>query len=286
MERIDVFGAFEKEPPAQDFIFPGFLAGTVGGLVAPGGAGKSILALHMAAAITCDHPQANTTGLEITAHGNVLYVNLEDPPDEIRRRLYFLGQRFDLVTRKCIAGGLHLSARQGIPTDVMHPKFHEELLKTATGKRLVIIDTLSRCHRLDENDNGQMAQLVAKLEEIPKETGASLLFLHHTSKGAALSGQSNLQQAARGASSLIDNARFSASLIKMTAEESEKLTDSPDGHPIGEERRGLFARYETTKQNYGHVEVGHWYRRCQGGILQAVKLRPMTKKKLRGRDDI
>ena len=38
---IDVLAAFECEPPVLDFIWPGFLAGTVGALVAPGATGKS-----------------------------------------------------------------------------------------------------------------------------------------------------------------------------------------------------------------------------------------------------
>lgn len=286
MSRIDVLAAFGNEPALQDFILPGFLSGTVGALVSPGGAGKSFLALQLAAAIASNQPQANATGLHITGHGRVLYLNLEDPPDEIRRRLFALGRHFDLVTRHSIADNLLLSARQGIPSDVMQPKFHSALLKAAEGKRLVIIDTLSRCHKQDENDNGQMSVLVARLETIPRQTGAALLFLHHTSKAAALAGHGHMQQAARGASALIDNARFSASLIRMTKDDAEKWTDRNDGQPIDEKRRGFFVRYETGKQNYGQVEAGQWFERTHGGILKPVVLRPATKGKGRARDDI
>ncbi|WP_223925546.1 AAA family ATPase, partial [Aeromonas caviae] len=38
--------AFQQEPPQLDFIWPGFLAGTVGALVAPGATGKSFWALQ------------------------------------------------------------------------------------------------------------------------------------------------------------------------------------------------------------------------------------------------
>lgn len=34
---LDIMAAFTNEPPELDFIWPGFLAGTVGALVAPGG---------------------------------------------------------------------------------------------------------------------------------------------------------------------------------------------------------------------------------------------------------
>ncbi|WP_444978900.1 hypothetical protein, partial [Aeromonas caviae] len=33
---INIMEAFQQEPPQLDFIWPGFLAGTVGALVAPG----------------------------------------------------------------------------------------------------------------------------------------------------------------------------------------------------------------------------------------------------------
>lgn len=271
MPRIDILTAFETDPLAQDFILPGFLSGTVGALVAPGSSGKSMLALQLACAIASNLPQANTTGLSIEQHGSVLYLNLEDPPSEIERRLHALGSRFDTDTRKSIAAGLTLSARMGVPTDVMNDSFLTGLLKAAKGKRLVIIDTLSRCHGLDENDNGAMSQLVARLEKVVRQTGAGLLYLHHTSKAAALAGQGGMAQAARGASSLIDNARWCGNLMKMTEEEAKTLKVSGGG-TIGEERRGFFVRYEIGKQNYGQVQQGQWYERKDGGILEPVTL--------------
>lgn len=285
MPKIDITQAFGTEPPPQDFIWPGFLAGTVGALVAPGSTGKSMLALQLACAVASDQPQANTAGLNINRHGPVLYLNLEDPPDEINRRLYSLGTRFDLVTRESIAAGLHLSARQGVPTDLMDNKFHRALMQAAEGKRLVILDTLSRAHGLDENDNGAMARLVARIETIVRQQGCAVLYLHHTSKAAALAGQGNMQQAARGASALIDNARWCGNLVKMAEQEAKDLTDRMDGQPIGE-RRGFFVRYEIGKQNYGQVESAQWYQRTHGGILTPVTLKQAAKGGKGRRDDI
>jgi len=37
---IDILHAFENEPPPLDFVLPGLLAGTVGAMVSPGGAGQ------------------------------------------------------------------------------------------------------------------------------------------------------------------------------------------------------------------------------------------------------
>lgn len=283
MPRIDLLAAFSTEPPPQDFIWPGFLAGTVGALVAPGSTGKSMLALQLAAAVASTDPKANTTGLAIPNHGPVLYVNLEDPPSEIQRRLHALGQLWSTDTRESVAAGLHMTARQGIPSDVMQPKFFGALLKACEGQRLIIIDTLSRAHGLDENDNGAMSRLVARLETIVRQTGAAVLYLHHTSKAAALAGQGGMAQAARGASALIDNARWCGNLVKMTEDEAEKLTDRMDGQPIGEDRRGYYVRYEIGKQNYGQVQGGQWYERTAGGILKPVALKEAATGKGKGR---
>lgn len=288
MPRIDIMTAFGKEPPPQDFILPGFLAGTVGALIAPGSTGKSMLALQLACAVASDQPQANTTGLAIEHHGPVLYINLEDPPTEIERRLHALGGRLDMAARQSIAEQLILSARMGVPTDIMQDRFMASLLKAATGVRLIILDTLSRAHSMDENDNGAMARLVARLETVVRQTGAALLYLHHTSKAATLAGQGGMAQAARGASALIDNARWCGNLVKMTPDEAEKLTDREfDSRPIGDDRRGFFVRYEIGKQNYGQVENAQWYERTAGGILRPVALKEAATskgKRRRGND--
>lgn len=286
MPRIDILSAFNTKPPLQDFILPGFLAGTVGALIAPGSTGKSMFALQLACAVASELPQANTLGLTIERHGPVLYLNLEDPPGEIERRLYALGGRLDMVTRDSIAESLVLSARMGVPTDLMTEKFMGALLKAAAGTRLVILDTLSRSHGLDENDNGAMARVVARLEMVVRQTGTGLLYLHHTSKAAALAGQGGLAQAARGASALIDNARWCGNLVKMTAEEAGKLTDRGfEGRPIGDERRGFFVRYEIGKQNYGQVENAQWYERTEGGILRPIVLKETYGKSKGGRSN-
>ncbi|WP_432759877.1 AAA family ATPase, partial [Escherichia coli] len=43
--------SFTELPPPLDYVLPNMVAGTVGALVSPGGAGKSMLALQLAAQI-------------------------------------------------------------------------------------------------------------------------------------------------------------------------------------------------------------------------------------------
>ena len=269
MPLINISDAFETPPPAQDFVLPGYLTGTVGALVAPGSTGKSFWALQAAAAVASSDPLADTLGLGLKRHGEVLYINLEDPKDELNRRIYALGSRWSSETRASVIENLHVSARHGISTDIMGDKFTTALLKFGSGKRLVVIDTLSRAHKLDENDNGAMSQVVGRLEMVAQRTGAAVLYLHHTSKAAALAGQGGMQQSARGASALIDNARWGGNLMKMTEDEGKFFSDS--GKIIGEDHI-LYVRFVVGKQNYGTAEGARWLKRTEGGILSPVEL--------------
>lgn len=60
---LDIMAAFTNEPPELDFIWPGFLAGTVGALVAPGATGKSFFALEAAMSIACSVAGGDLVGL-------------------------------------------------------------------------------------------------------------------------------------------------------------------------------------------------------------------------------
>ena len=147
------------------------------------------------------------------------------------------------------------------------------------------IDTLSRIHALDENSNGNMAHLVAVLEHVAATTGASVLYLHHVSKGSAREGQTDQQQAARGASALIDNARWCGYVARMTEDEAKRLSDRPhDRQPIGNERRSYFVRFGVSKQNYDATPLDRWYMRHSGGVLVPVELHEARRSEEKGCD--
>ncbi|KAG1243419.1 hypothetical protein G6F57_022401 [Rhizopus arrhizus] len=48
---LDLMAAFTELPQPIDYVLPNMVAGTVGALVSPGGAGKSMLILQLAAQI-------------------------------------------------------------------------------------------------------------------------------------------------------------------------------------------------------------------------------------------
>jgi len=268
---IDIMAAFEEEPPTLDFIWPGFLAGSVGALVAPGATGKSFWALEAAMAVACGVPGGDILGLAPAAAGRVVYLAAEDPEPALVCRLHTLGAHLGQTAREAIAERLLLEPILGKRLNILDESHLSRVIEVCTDARLLVLDTLSRIHTLDENDNGQMARLVSQLEHIAAQTGCAVLFLHHVSKASARE-RGDEQQAARGASALVDNARWSGYLTQMSESDGKYLSDRPyDRAPIGV-RRGLFVKWGVSKQNYGHGLVPRWFRRDTGGVLVPVDL--------------
>lgn len=267
MLNLDLRTAFHTEPLAHDFVIPGLIPGTVGALIAPGSTGKSMFALQLACAVAC--PTANTLELPVTQSGKVLYLNLEDPLSELHRRLFSLGGSFSAESRETLIANLTIEGEGSV--DLLKDSCYQTVREKSNGKRLIIIDTLSKTHGLDENSNTDMIRLSAILNNLALSTKAAVLYLHHASKLAVLSGQGNTAQAARGASALIDSVRWCGNLRVMTEEEAKNLSVTKD--------RRLFVQYEVSKQNYGQIEDGIWFERTNGGLLRPTRFAKSSEKR-------
>lgn len=270
--NVDIMAAFATEPPPLDFIWPGFLAGTVGALVAPGATGKSFFALEAAMGVASAGANDSLLQIGIESHGQVVYLAAEDPAQILHARLHAVGAHLDQRARAEVAANLVIEPLLGRRLNMLDERHVSRLIEFCIGARLIIIDTLSRVHQADENSNGEMSRLLQILESVAKKTGAGVLFLHHTSKSASFNGQGDHQHAARGASVLTDNARYAASMVKMTTSEA-------DNFGIEDERRGLFVRFSTTKNNYGHPLSDQWFKREAGGVLRPASMERKEKTK-------
>jgi RecA-family ATPase len=267
-ESINIRSAMEDELPALDFVWSGFLAGTVGVLVAPGATGKSFWALQAAMSI------AGGDLIELLPKkiGQVAYLAGEDPKPILQSRLKSIGQHLSTPVRDNIYKNLQIRSLMGECLDVMEDRLLELLIAEYAGYRLIVFDTLSRMHRLDENSNGDMAQVVARFERLAAKTGASVLYLHHVNKTSSREGQADQQIASRGASTLVNNPRWCGFMARMTEKESEHLSERHfERSQIGE-RRSHFVRFGVSKQNYGEDLPDQWYQRHDGGVLLPVSL--------------
>lgn len=271
MMRLDILDALENTPPSLDFVWNGFVAGTVGALVAPGGAGKSFWALQFAMSVAANSHDADTLRLRLPKRGKVRYIASEDPIPALKQRLHAIGQHISPESRSHISQSLTLTSTIGSHFDIMKNDTLETLTLECEGHRLIVFDTLSRIHHLDENKNGDMARLVCQLEKLAVKTGAAVLFLHHVSKSSVRDGVTTNQQAARGASSLIDNARWSGFISTMCEKEAERLVTFPN-KAIERKRRHSFIKLGINKQNYAATSSEQWYERQTDGVLRPIEL--------------
>jgi hypothetical protein len=224
-------------------------------LAAPGGVGKSALALGVAVALA--------TGREILGervhHSVPVWVlNLEDPLEELHRRVAAL-MRLHKLPREALAGRLFLHSGRtrrltmaALEPDsaIAHPDRTAVIdACLAAGIGLVVVDPFVKSHRLDENSNAHMDAAATAWAEVAQATGAAILLVHHVRKGAV-----GDVDAARGAKSLTDAARAAFLLSVMSPEEAQSLS-------VPERDRWRHVRLDDAKANLApRGETARWFR--------------------------
>lgn len=275
---IDILALAQQKPERIDYVLPGLVAGTVGAIISPGGAGKSALALQIASQVAGG---PDLLGLGEIKHGSAAYLPGEDPQLIIEHRLFALLEHCSPEHRQNLADHLLVEPLDKHDVDILNLDWMQFFMQVAAGRRLLILDTLRMTHNLDESDSGDMKQVVGKFRIIAAQTGCTIIFLHHTNKASMFSGTGGEQQASRGSSVLVDNIRWQGYLRSMTADESEQ-------HSVDEARRGYFVEFGVSKQNYGKPFAPRWFRKVsamdeeiEGGytLQPAVLEKPKNKKK-------
>lgn len=272
---LDLMAAFTELPPPIDYVLPNMVAGTVGALVSPGGAGKSMLILQLAAQIAGG---PDLLGVGELSTGPVVYLPAEDPPAAIHHRLHALGAHLTADQQRVVANDLLIEPLIGKCPNIMASEWFDGLKRAAEGRRLMVLDTLRRFHIEEENASGPMAQVIGRMEAIAADTGCSIVFLHHANKGAAMMGNGDQQQASRGSSVLVDNIRWQSYLSGMTQSEAEEWG-------VDNNQRGYFVRYGVSKANYGTPFDECWFRRHEGGVLKPAVLERRCRVKRRRREE-
>ena len=208
----------------REYILPGLRAGQVGLLCAPGGTGKSFLALELAFAVAAGNCLIDK--ITIKKSGPVRVIQFEDDRLEIFDRGNSIGRAMraasknlpeisDLYLSSAAGESFPLLNSGGVPVE----ENIAALSEACEGMRLVILDPLSHLHYANENDSSQMTMLVKILKRVAQDRQCGVLVVHHTNKAATLSGQGDIQQAARGSSALVDAARLVMNLAKHPKQE-------------------------------------------------------------------
>lgn len=157
--------------------------GIVGGL--PKSA-KSWFALDMALSVATATPCLDT--FDVHDPGPALIFMAEDSASGVKERLLGICRHrgieladapIDVITATSLRLDLERD-RQRLTATVRQQK-----------PRLLLLDPLVRCHRLDENDAGQVSGLLAYLRALQREHDVAIVLVHHARKnGPAHGGQS------------------------------------------------------------------------------------------------
>jgi hypothetical protein len=196
--------------------------------VAPGGLGRSSLTLVEALEMVSGRPLlcvAMRTGLK------VWYYNLEDPRDEIERRIAAVMLHYK-IEPDAIDGRLFINSGRDEPLIIGEKArdstvIHKPVIDAITaeirerGIDVLIIDPFVSCHRVPENDNGAIDAITKAWSQIADEANCAIELIHHVRKpGGGVSAEFTVDDA-RGASALIAAVRSVRVLNIMSKEEAE-----------------------------------------------------------------
>jgi hypothetical protein len=238
-----------------------YLRSFVSVLASAGGIGKTSLQIVEALAIATGRP---LLGEEVHEPCNVWLINLEDPMEEMQRRILAAMRHYgikpeDVRGRLFVDAGRDFSitfavqASEGVtPNEALVEHLIKRIPELGIG--CVFIDPFVGAHMINENDNMAMNAVVAQIREVADKTQCAIGLVHHIRKG---NGEDANIDSVRGAGSLIGAARAARIINKVSAEAASNLG-------IGaKEAVGLF-RVDDGKANLAPPASAATYRRMQG----------------------
>jgi RecA-family ATPase len=238
-----------------------YLRSFVSVLASAGGIGKTSLQIVEALAIVTGRP---LLGEEVKERTNVWIVNLEDPLEEIQRRVLAAMRHYgikpsEVEGRLFVNAGRDFSLKFGIQTRegvLPNTKLVEYLCAKIPEKQIgcVFIDPFVGAHNINENDNMAVNAIVAEIRRVADETKSAIGLVHHIRKG---NGEDASIDSVRGAGSLIGAARAARVVNRMSADDAAKLG-------IDEaEARSIF-RVDDGKANLAPPANAAVYRKMEG----------------------
>jgi len=211
--------------PKREFVYGNHLIRKfISVTTAPGGIGKTALTLVEAIAMASGKP---LLGVEVGEPQRVWVWNLEDPFEEIWRRIAGICQHYSL-TQDDLAGRLFVNSgrdqalviavqtKDGVQFTPHAMDLTTEIVRH--GIDAVIVDPFVSSHRLPENDNDAMDALAKMWAQIANDGNCAIDLVHHTRKASGSGVQTT--EDARGASSVMNAARHGRLLKKMTGDEA------------------------------------------------------------------
>ncbi|WP_167358245.1 AAA family ATPase [Bradyrhizobium stylosanthis] len=213
--------------PRRDNLYGGhfirrYVSATFGG----GGGGKSSLEVTDLLGMICASPPLRAW-----------YLNLEDPYDEMQRRVTAAALHHGIDPRILnenlfMDSGrdqpLVVMTQQGRDTRIVEPVV-KSLIAEMKDKRIdvLIIDPFVSTHEVEENDNNKIQQVANQFARIANEANASVELVHHINKASGDGKSEVTADSGRGAGALKDKARAVRAINTMSEKEAEKAGIDP-----------------------------------------------------------
>jgi RecA-family ATPase len=230
-------------------------------LASAGGVGKTSMQIVEALAIVTGKPLLGET---VHESGKVWLINLEDPLEEMQRRVLAAMQHYG-IKREEIEGKLFIDAgrdfqmtfatqtRDGVvPNDALVEYMERRI--TEEGIVFVTIDPWVGAVDISENDNSAMNTAVSGVRRVADVADCAFCLVHHIRK---TNGEDATADAIRGAGSLLSAARAARVINKVSEEDAGNLGLR------GEEARGIF-RVDDGKANLAPPATEAVYRKMVG----------------------
>ncbi len=285
-------------PPRPWIAYRRLMRGQISGLVAPGGTGKTQLALQYALALAVG--RGEWCGLDLKEPGRqikTLFVSGEDSVTELRMRLGAAAIHFGL-DEDAIEENIHVYSARDVPFSVIKKKHKYAPLEQtealadmlahikAHGIEVLIVDPLADVHQAEESNNSEMIVVMQTWRAVAEATQCAVLLVHHTRKltGASSEGYAGNADSGRGASAIVNATRISTTFYAMSEKDAKEWGVDPA-------KRHFYLRQDDAKQNLALASPeADWFRRESlplksgesMGVLVPVKLRKPEPKPAKG----
>ncbi len=236
-----------SEIPRREWLYDHHLIRRfVSATFAPGGVGKTMLLIVEALAMVTGRP---LLGVKPREPLRVWLINLEDPREEIERRIAAACKHYSIAEDE-IAGRLFIDSgrddeivvarttRGGV--EVCSPCVRQLAREIAARAiDVLIIDPFVACHEVEENSNGAINVVIKQWAGIADRTACGVELVHHVKKAGAGQTETTVEDG-RGASALLAGVRSARVLNAMS---------EPQAATWGIDERRYYFRVDNGKAN-------------------------------------
>jgi hypothetical protein len=254
-------------PPRQWVYGRELIKPFVSVLGSTGGVGKTTYSISVMLSVatgmsllTSDRytPTART---KVHKQGRVWIYNLEDPMEELDRRIA-AAIRHHGIPFESVADQIFVNSGRDNPLIIAERRENgaliiapivEPLIAALIEQEIVlmIIDPFAQSHSAEENRNDEMNLVMALWNRVAAEANCAVWLVHHFRKGAAAAGDA---ESFRGAGAIQGAARAMHTISPMSVEEAEKM-----GIPVADRRQ--YIRHDEAKSNMAaSIGTAAWLR--------------------------